>query len=427
MTTARNNDTQDTEQPKSPHRRSWLKGIGIGAASLGAGALATKAYIDSNDGTQTKQNAYGTHQAGIVTPQPAAAIIAVFDVLAKDKKGFEKLLRTLTDRITFLTQGGLLPQIDSKFPPLNSGIMGDKVFPDNLTMTVSLGASVFDGRFGLTNLKPLHLQDMQPFPNDALEPETTDGDLSIQICSNTAETCIHALRDIIKNTPDLMTMRWQMDGFLPPHMIRKLGKDTMRNLLGFKDGTSNVDAKNEDMLNELIWVSDQVNSASEPAWAKGGSYQVVRLIRNRVEFWDRTPLQEQETIFGRHKLSGAPLGKPNEHDDPDFASDPDGKRIPHDSHIRLANPRTPETRKNLILRRGYNYSQGLSKSGQLNMGLLFVCYQSNLLNGFLTVQGRMNGESLEEYIKPFGGGYFFSLPGFAKGEYLGQGLIQAAV
>lgn len=425
MTTSHPQDMQGIEQPKSLHRRSWLKGIGVGAVGLGVGALAAKTYIESNDGTQTKQEVYGAHQAGIITPQPAAAIIAVFDVLAKDKKGFEKLLRTLTDRITFLTEGGQLPQIDPKFPPLNSGIMGDKVFPDNLTMTVSLGASVFDGRFGLTALKPKHLQDMQPFPNDALEPESTDGDLSIQICSNTAETCIHALRDIIKNTPDLMTMRWQMDGFLPQHMIRKLGKDTMRNLLGFKDGTSNVDAKNNALLNELIWVSDHANSAGEPAWAQGGSYQAVRLIRNRVEFWDRTPLQEQETIMGRHKISGAPLGKANEHDDPDFASDPNGQRIPHDAHIRLANPRTPESRKNLILRRGYNYSQGLSKSGQLNMGLLFVCYQSNLVNGFLTVQGRMNGESLEEYIKPFGGGYFFSLPGFAKGEYLGQPLIQA--
>ena len=426
MTTPDIKNAQDNEQPKSPHRRSWLKSIGVGAVGLGAGALATKAYINSQDGTQTQQDANGAHQAGIITPQPAAAIIAVFDVLAKDKKGFEKLLRTLTDRITFLTQGGQLPQIDPKFPPLNSGLMGDHVFPDNLTMTVSLGASVFDGRFGLTALKPKHLQDMKPFPNDALEPESTDGDVSIQICSNTAETCIHALRDIIKNTPDLMTMRWQMDGFLPPHMIRKLGKDTMRNLLGFKDGTSNVDAKNAALLNELIWVSDHANSAGEPAWAQGGSYQVVRLIRNRVEFWDRTPLQEQETIFGRHKLSGAPLGKSNEHDDPDFSSDPDGKRIPHDAHIRLANPRTPETRKNLILRRGYNYSQGLSKSGQLNMGLLFVCYQSNLYNGFLTVQERMNGESLEEYIKPFGGGYFFSLPGFTKGGYLGQDLIETA-
>lgn len=29
----------------------------------------------------------------------------------------------------------------------------------------------------------------------------------------------------------------------------------------------------------------------------GGSYQAVRLIQFRVEFWDRTPLKEQQTIL----------------------------------------------------------------------------------------------------------------------------------
>ena len=36
----------------------------------------------------------------------------------------------------------------------------------------------------------------------------------------------------------------------------------------------------------------------------GGSYQAVRIIQFRVEFWDRTPLGEQQAIFGREKLSG---------------------------------------------------------------------------------------------------------------------------
>ena len=66
-----------------------------------------------------------------------------------------------------------------------------------------------------------------------------------------------------------------------------------------------------------------------------------------VEFWDRTPLQEQQDIFGRAKYSAAPLGKKHEHDAPDYASDPDGKRIPKDSHMRLANPRDPEFLKNI--------------------------------------------------------------------------------
>lgn len=39
-----------------------------------------------------------------------------------------------------------------------------------------------------------------------------------------------------------------------------------------------------------------------------------------------------------------------------------------------------------MLRRGYSYSLGVSNAGQLEMGLLFVCYQADLEKGFLTVQ-----------------------------------------
>ncbi|SFN64098.1 deferrochelatase/peroxidase EfeB [Izhakiella capsodis] len=74
-----------------------------------------------------------------------------------------------------------------------------------------------------------------------------------------------------------------------------------------------------------------------------------------------------------------------ERDVPDYQSDPEGNLIPLDAHIRLANPRTVETQPNLMLRRGYSYSLGVSSSGQLDMGLLFVCYQHDLEKGFITV------------------------------------------
>lgn len=176
-------------------------------------------------------------------------------------------------------------------------------------------------------------------------------------------------------------------------------------------------------MDDVVWVTAE---QGEPAWSVGGSYQAVRIIQFHVEFWDRTPLKEQQTIFGREKHSGAPLGMKHEHDEPNYAEDPDGNLIAPDAHIRLANPRTRETQSNLMMRRGYSYSLGVSKSGQLDMGLLFVCYQHDLEKGFLSVQQRLNGEALEEYVKPIGGGYFFALAGAPdKQHYLGQGLLEA--
>ncbi len=99
----------------------------------------------------------------------------------------------------------------------------------------------------------------------------------------------------------------------------------------------------------------------EPAWTIGGSYQAVRLIQFQWNFGTETPLKEQQTIFGRDKQTGAPLGMLHEHDVPDYASDPEGKVIALDSHIRLANPRTA-VKSSLMLRRGYSYSLGVTNS-----------------------------------------------------------------
>lgn len=42
------------------------------------------------------------------------------------------------------------------------------------------------------------------------------------------------------------------------------------------------------------------------------------------------------------------------------------------------------------------------------------------------MQKRLNGEALEEYVKPIGGGCFFALPGVRdRNAYLAQDLIEA--
>lgn len=418
-----------------PARRRLLKGMGIvgGALAVSGGCplhAAEQRAPSFSPGTldpgsrRERQPFYGLHQAGIITPQQAAMMLVSFDVLASDKADLIRLFTLLTQRIAFLTGGGKAPTLDNpQMPPLDSGILGDEIYPDNLTMTVSVGAGLFDERFGLQQQKPRSLVPMTRFPNDALDGKLCHGDLLIQICANTNDTVIHALRDIIKNTPDLLSVRWRREGFISDHAARSRGKETPINLLGFKDGTANPDTQDGRLMDNILWVS---GAQKEPAWTVGGSYQAVRIIQFHVEMWDRTPLREQENIFGRQKSSGAPLGMQAERDVPDYLNDPDGNLIPLDAHMRLANPRTTETQPNLMLRRGYSYSLGVSNSGQLDMGLLFVCYQHDLEKGFITVQKRLNGEALEEYIKPIGGGYFFVLPGVADGQhYLGQMLLEA--
>jgi deferrochelatase/peroxidase EfeB len=405
-----------SNSPFLPSRRTLL--TGLSAAALSTPALATEPPVDP---TLVEHPFFGVHQAGVITPQPAAALVVSFDTLAGSRQDLETVLRGLTDRIAFLMAGGDVPAINPLMPPPDSGLLGPRVTPNNLTMTLAVGASLFDGRYGLADRRPKALVTMTQFPNDALDSGQCHGDLLLQICSASNETNIHALRDIIKHFPGQLIMRWKIDGFLPPRTLRHLGRDTVRNLLGFKDGTANLDASDAQLMDRLVWVQP---GDDEPAWTVGGSYQVVRVIQTLVERWDRTSLHEQQTIIGRDKATGAPLGMSAEHDTPDFTGDPAKQPIPKDAHIRLANPRTADTQQSLILRRPYNFSRDMTPAGQLDMGLLFICFQANLKAGFLTVQARLNGEPLEEYIKPVGGGYFFVLPGVRdKSAFLGEALL----
>ena len=189
-------------------RRRLLLGVGAAGGAIAAGLTSAQAAGNAgaeqvtdapvSNKMQERQPFHGEHQAGIVTPRPAAGMIVTFDVLAQTPRDVEQLFRTLTDRIKFLMAGGTPPAFDPKLPPSDSGILGPIVPPDNLTITVSLGDSFFAKRDWLAPLKPVRLSRMTGFPNDALDPALCHGDISLQICANTPDATIHALRDILK-------------------------------------------------------------------------------------------------------------------------------------------------------------------------------------------------------------------------------------
>ena len=408
----------------------------IGAGSVGGiGALAHgQAQADSTSATPSAGQEWdvsqaqlgerepfdGPHQAGILSPAPAQATFAVLDSFAPDRRTLIETLRALSRRARELTAGGPIPLLEVDAPPADSGVLGPVNAPDGLTVTIAFGASLFDGRYGLSAQRPRELVKMPTFFVDELDPAQSHGDVLIQICAHQRDTVTHTLRELLRTVRGSLQLRWNIDGFSSarrgpsPH-------NNPRNLFAFRDGTANPPTSDAALMNKLVWAG-----SGEPGWAAGGTYQVLRIIRMHVEFWDRVGLGEQQEMIGRVRDSGAPLGGSDEFEDPRYDLDPQGKRIPLDAHIRLANPRTADTADQRILRRGFNYTRGFDSAGALDQGLIFNAFNQSPERQFATIQRRLLNEPMTDYITPVGGGYFFAPPGArGEGDWVGSGLFAA--
>jgi deferrochelatase/peroxidase EfeB len=407
-------------------RRRFLAG-GLASTAAVAGVTSTAAACGDGDAASAGGPASparyldfeGTHQTGITHPANEQGLMAAFDLTATGLDELRETFVALSEEARRLMGGEPYEDREPAYPPLYTGTVGNPPPPADLSVVVSVGASLFDDRYGLADRRPAALEKMPFLANDRLDPARSHGDVLLSITSTHEDINLFALRQLHRATRETMALHWMLDGYNRRTRARG-GEAGKRNLMGFVDGTSNLDPTDDGVMDRYVWVQD---GDDEPAWTAGGSYHVVRVIRMLVEFWDRTRLSEQEALMGRRKDTGAPLDGEVETDVPDFSADPDGETTPLDAHIRLANPRTVDTEDDLIFRTGLSFSRGFDAAGQLDQGLAFVSFQRRIAQ-FLNTQERLAGEPLEEYIRPEGGGFYFALPGVTSADgYLGEGLF----
>jgi deferrochelatase/peroxidase EfeB len=409
----------------------------LGAAGAGAGALAlTSGSAAAAPAPDLRERVMhdglkelgmrvpfdGRYQSGILDARPAQATYVALDAVAGNQAELSEALQALSQRARALSQGEAVPVTEVDDPPPDSGILGAYDAPDSTIVNISFGHTLFDGRYGLARHKPRRLTEMPQFHLDELDPARTGGDLLLMIAANNRDTVVHTVRELTRTLAGNFTPRWMLDGFTTAQRDPDPHRST-RNLFAFRDGTGNPPVKDTKMMDDLIWVQ---RGAGEPDFAIGGTYVVVRAIRMHVEFWDRVGMLEQEQMIGRDRIVGAPLGGTHEFENPDYPSDPKGKRIPLDAHIRLANPRTERTADERMIRRGYNFHRGVDEAGNIDSGLLFTAFNQDPERQFVKVQTRLEAEPMTDYITPVGGGYFFAPRASASAtDWVGSGLFPA--
>ena len=418
---------------KGTSRRAMFTGAGLGAALAGlagvAGGRAWEASQRPEEAILTTYPFRGDHQAGITTPAQDNMFTAAFDVSTTDVEDLKTLLSEWAVAAEQMTAGELIggqPSSNKQLPPKDTGeAWGYK--PNGLTITFGVGKGLFvdaDGkdRFGLAAKMPAILKEGMPsFSGDQLHAAQSDGDLLIQACSNDAQVCVHAIRNLTRIAFGTATLRWSQVGYGRTSST-SVDQETPRNLFGFKDGTNNIKAEDPaDQLNEHLWVQPGDDAAA--SWMAGGTYYVARRIRMLAEVWDRLRLIEQEQTMGRDKRYGAPLSIANptksseEFTTVDYAAKDDKGEtlVPADAHIAVVSPEQNQGRR--MLRRGYNYTDGSDSLGQLQTGLFFIAFVRDPRTNFYPILDRMTkSDALQEYLKHEASALFAIPPGIEKGD-----------
>ncbi|CAM5616080.1 Dyp-type peroxidase [Mycolicibacterium aubagnense] len=160
--------------------------------------------------------------------------------------------------------------------------VGFRDLEGQLSCVMGFGSQAWDRLFGAPRPRDLH-----PFReiHGVHHAISTPGDILFHLRAASMDLCFELATHIMSRLSGAVATVDEVHGF-------KFFDD--RDLIGFVDGTENpVDQA----------AVEATIIGEEDAPFAGGSYVIVQKYLHDVERWNKVPVEEQENIIGRHKLS----------------------------------------------------------------------------------------------------------------------------
>lgn len=180
-----------------------------------------------------------------------------------------------------------------------SGLVRAVEFRDveaGLTCVAGFGSDAWDRLFGAP--RPAELHPFREVRSGERHAVSTPGDLLFHIRANRIDLCFELATQIMDSIGGVVSVADEVHGF-------RYFDD--RDVMGFVDGTENPRG---DAARDAAIVGD------EDAAFAGGSYVIVQKYLHDLKAWNSLPIEMQEKIIGRRKLSDVEL---SEADKPAYA------------------------------------------------------------------------------------------------------------
>ena len=210
------------------------------------------------------------HQGGIATPPQRHSVFMTFRLAdTATRTSLQTLLARWSAAAAVLQQGKPVGSVqpDVEVPPPTDTGEAFGLSPASLTVTIGLGPSLFDDRFGWHRASPRCSRRCRRSTATPWTPSSPAATCPCRPAPTTPRSAITPCETWPASGRSIVAPYWAVLGF--GRASAGPGQQTPRNLLGFKDGTRNV--ATDEQYCEFVWMQNERPAVDGRRHLSGGA------------------------------------------------------------------------------------------------------------------------------------------------------------